>query len=67
MGQGVSAGSHQQPVQLNINKPGFPTPTMKHEFWCTSIESFPEGADGPELLPSSEALPYYAEPAQFCL
>lgn len=66
VGQAYRLAPHQQPAQLNINKPGFPTPTMKHEFWCTSIESFfPEGADGPELAPgfTSEALPYYAEPA----
>ena len=50
----------------DIGIPGFPTPTMKHEFWCTAIEShYPDGTDGPELAPwlhESEALPYYEEP-----
>jgi anaerobic selenocysteine-containing dehydrogenase len=66
VGQAYRPAPHQQPAQLDINKPGFPTETMKHEFWCTSIESFfPAGSDGPELAPgfSSEALPYYTEPA----
>jgi anaerobic selenocysteine-containing dehydrogenase len=66
VGQAYRMAPHQQPAQLDINKPGFPTETMKHEFWCTSIESFfPEGSDGPELAPgfTSEALPYYEEPA----
>jgi anaerobic selenocysteine-containing dehydrogenase len=65
VGQAYRPAPHQQPAQLGINKPGFPTPTMKHEFWCTAIESyFPDGTDGPELLPgfTSEALPYYVEP-----
>lgn len=65
VGQAYLPGPHQQPAKQNINIPGFPTPTMKHELWCTSIESFyPDGLDGPELAPgfTSEALPYYTEP-----
>ena len=64
-GQAYRKAPHQQPVQLGIGIPGFPTPTMKQELWCTSIESFyPDGSDGPELAPgfTSEALPYYEEP-----
>ena len=65
VGQAYRKAPHQQPAQLDINIPGFPTPTMKHELWCTSIESYyPDGTDGPELAPGfkSEALPYYQEP-----
>ena len=66
VGQAYLPAPHQQPAKLDIGVPGFPTPTMKHELWCTAIESFyPEGTDGPELAPgfTSEALPYYVEPA----
>ncbi len=65
VGQAYRKAPHQQPVELDIGIPGFPTPTMKQELWCTSIESFfPDGSDGPELTPgfTSEALPYYQEP-----
>lgn len=65
VGQAYRPAPHQQPAELNINKPGFPTPTMKQELWCTSIESFfPDGDDGAELTDGfmSEALPYYREP-----
>ncbi|WP_276916143.1 molybdopterin-containing oxidoreductase family protein [Parvibacter caecicola] len=65
VGQAYRKAPHQQPTKLDINIPGFPTPTMKHEFWCTAIEShYPDGTDGPELAPGfkSEALPYYVEP-----
>ena len=65
-GQAYRTGMHQQTYRGPIGIPGFPTPTMKHEFWCTTIESvYPEGEDGPELAPgfTSEALPYYQEPA----
>ena len=64
IGQAYRKAPHQQPTKLNINIPGFPTPTMKHELWATTIEShFPEGSDGPEVTPGfhAEALPYYVE------
>ena len=64
IGQAYRKAPHQQPTKLNINIPGFPTPTMKHELWATTIEShFPEGSDGPEVTPGfhTEALPYYVE------
>ena len=64
IGQAYRKAPHQQPTKLDINIPGFPTPTMKHELWATTIEShFPEGSDGPEVTPGfhTEALPYYVE------
>ena len=64
-GQAYRPGMHQQPYMGQINIPGFVTPTMKHEFWNTTIESFyPNGEAGPELAAgfTSEALPYYQEP-----
>ena len=64
IGQACRKAPHQQPTKLDINIPGFPTPTMKHELWATTIEShFPEGSDGPEVTPGfhTEALPYYVE------
>lgn len=64
IGQAYRKAPYQQPTKLDINIPGFPTPTMKHELWATTIEShFPEGSDGPEVTPGfhTEALPYYVE------
>ena len=64
-GQAYRVGMHQQTYRGPIGVPGFPTPTMKHEFWCTTIESvYPDGSDGPEILDgfTSEALPYFSEP-----
>ena len=63
-GQAWRTPPHQKPALLDINIPGFTTPTMKHEFWSTVVEAhFPSGEDGPEILPGfkTEALPYYVE------
>lgn len=53
-GQAYRKAPHQQPTVENINVPGFPTPTMKHEIWNTVIESFYPNDD--------DALPYFEEP-----
>jgi anaerobic selenocysteine-containing dehydrogenase len=53
-GQAYRPGSHQQPTQLDINVPGFPTPTMKQEIWNTVIESYYPNED--------VELPHFTEP-----
>jgi anaerobic selenocysteine-containing dehydrogenase len=55
-GQAYRPAPHQQPVQKDINIPGFPTPTMKQELWNTVIESFYPDDD------PRNALPNYIEP-----